>query len=1113
MHREISHTDEAFHQESNLSLYLLTGLIGVLILLDVWPRLAGWLGVSFLPRWSPTVFGQSFALIAAVIGGARILYTSVEGLLEGRLGADLALALACIAAILLPEYLVAAEIVFIGLVGECLEGFTFQRTQRAIRRIVEVCPRRCWLLQDGQEVRVLTTALKVGDVLLVKPGGRVPVDGIVLEGRSAVDASALTGESLPADKGPGDKVLAGSLNQVGALTIRAEQVAEQTVVGRVIELTARALKDKANLERTADRFARYFLPVVLGLAALTFLGGLLINGAGFFRPPDALRLDFWAAVRRSTYPALAVLVVACPCALILATPAAIIAAMGRLAGTGVLLKGGAALERLAGVTAFAFDKTGTLTEGRLELGDVFALEGMSRDDVLRLSAAAEQPSEHPLARLVLEEARARGLQLDPIEDFLAHAGGGVTARLPFGKVIVGNRRLLQEQGSGLPAQVEALLEKLDATGQTALIVVREGLVVGVLGARDRLRPEAAGVIADLRQLGITDIALLTGDRAAVARAVAADVGINQVHAELLPEQKANFLSAWRVDHAAAVPATTAVAGSSGSGRQAPRQVAMVGDGINDAPALARADVGLAVGGTGTDVAAEAGDLVLMGAPLAPLPLLVRLSRSTVRIIRQNILIFAFGVNIVGVVLTAWLWPLLAPADWYQQSPIVAVVYHQIGSLAVLLNSMRLLWIERAPGPRLLRLRSALQKVDRWLERYDDLGEVLHWLGHHWKKVAAGGAALVLLVFALTGLTQVGPDEMAVVRRFGRPVADLGPGLYWRWPWSIEDVVRLKPDQVRLVEVGFRTIPGTTMVVPGYTWSSLHGGDGISRVADEAVMITGDGYLVDVQATVRYHVTQPRVYLFDVSEPDKVVRATSEAVLRGMIAARPFAELLTVERGAFQEKAKEELVRRCQEYGPHGLGIAVEGLSLNDLHPPAEVVPYYYQVTQAVEEYARMINEAEGQAFAKEQNAEAEKLQIIREARAAKLKKVLEAQGDRNRFLARSRGRKYLSAAQEEQLLRDVSKEMKGKSPGEVRAEFERRRKQLVAMQGTLTDFRIFWDTVGQALSGRPLVLIDAEKVPGRRHLLLIDPDQLRVPVPVLIQPRGGPAPRSGEEEH
>jgi Cu+-exporting ATPase len=1087
MHREISHTDEAFGQESNAGLYLLTGLLGLLIGIDLWPRLVGWLGAEALPTWPATFYGLPLALIPAVLGGARIVYTTVEGLFEGRVGADLALAVACVAAILLGEYLVAAEIVFIGMFGECLEGFTFERTRRAVRRIVEVCPRRCWLLHDGQEVRVLVSELKVGDVVVVKPGARVPADGVVLEGRSAVDASALTGESVPVDKAPGDEVLAGSLNQLGALTVRAERVAGQTVVGRVIELTARALKDKAGLERTADRLARYFLPLVLALAALTFLAGLVYHGTGLFHPADVPRLDLLQSIRLSSYPALAVLVVACPCALILATPAAVIAALGRLAGTGVLLKGGAALERLAGVTAFAFDKTGTLTEGRLELGDLIPLGDTPADELLRTAAAAEQHSEHPLARLVLQAARERGLAPEPAQAFQAHPGGGVTAQTPAGLLVVGNRRLLEEQGVALPAEVLALLGRLDEAGQTALLAARDGVVLGVIGARDKVRPEAAGVIAELRDLGVRDVALLTGDREAVARAVAAELGISRVHAELLPEQKAELV-------AAGPPA------------------AFVGDGINDAPALARAAVGLAVGGTGTDVAAEAGDVVLMGPPLAPLPLLLRLSRATVQIIRQNILVFAFGVNIAGIVLTAWLWPLLAPAGWYEQAPVAAVIYHQVGSLLVLLNSMRLLWLGRPAGRTVTRLGRAFRAADHWVGHHLDVGDGLHWLGHQWRTVTA--AALVLLVagYALSGLTTVRPDEVAVVRRFGRPVAELGPGPHWRWPWPVEDVVRLKPDLVRRVEVGFRSIPGDTPVAPGYSWADLHRGEGIIREPDEAVMITGDGNLLEVQATVRYRVRRGDVaaYLFGVRDPDEVVRAAAESVLRGLLAGRVFADVLTSGRASFQEEALRRLVERCRDYGPVGLGIELEGIALHDLHPPAEVVPDYYEVTKAMENRDRQRNEAETDAVRQVAEARAKAAKIIHDAQAEKAEKVFRATGYRDAFLARSRGRKALSAEQEWQLASEVlATTLAGGSAAEAKAQYERRRRELVARQAALTDFRLFWDTLGQALSGRELILIDADRVPGRRHLLLLDPDQLRPPPPILIQPRQMPEPGEG----
>jgi P-type Cu+ transporter len=1137
MHREISHADEAFASESRLSLYLLTALLGLLIAADLWPLAATWLagwGLS-LPTWSNEVAGYRIALLAAVLGGARVLYGSLDSLLQGKVGADLALAIACVAAILVGEPLVAAEIVFIGMLGECLENLTFERTKKAVRRLAEVCPRRCWRVRDGREERVLTSQLAPGDRVVVKPGGRVPADGVVLEGRSAVDVSALTGESLPVDKGPGDEVLAGSLNQFGALTIEARRVAEQTVVGRVIEMTARALKDKAPLERTADRLARYFLPAVLGLALLTFLAGLVLHGAGWFRPLDSPRLTLDQAARLAIYPALSVLVVACPCALILATPAAVIAALGRLAGTGVLIKGGSALERLAGVDSFVFDKTGTLTEGRLELGEVVPVEGIPPADVLRAAAVAEQRSEHPLARLIVQEALSRGLALEPVEEFQAFPGSGVTARSASGRLLVGNRRLLEEQGVSLPPGAGALLERLDASGQSALLVCRDGVLLGAVGARDRVRPEAEAVLEELRRLGVAHVAMLTGDREAAARAVAEKLRLPEYHAELLPQQKAEFVAGWQAEG---------------------RKVAVVGDGINDAPALARADVGLAVGGSGADVAAEAGDVVLMIAsptasiarpavpdpaippeatttePTSPtqppnhpttqppvgalrsLPLLLRLSRETVRIVRQNILIFAFGVNAAGILLTAWLWPLLAPAGWYETGPVAAVLYHQLGSLAVLLNSMRLLWFERAgqaaaPGRWPARLRA----LNDWLDRRFDLDEGLHWLSHHWRTALAALAVLFGVGVALSGLTVVGPDEVAVVRRFGRPLPeDLGPGLHWRWPWFVESVTKVKPARVYTVEIGFRSVGGGSGA-SARGWSTVHGGDGVLREPDEAVMITGDGNLLEVQGSVRYTIARPRVYLFEVADAPAVLRDLAESVLRETVAARSMADLLTAQRGAFQKEVLRRLEDRCAAYSPPGLGVRVEGVALHDLHPPLEVVQSYDEVTRAMQGRDERVNRAEAERTRLVKSQQAKSAQLVRQAEAEAYEKVQLALARQDEFLARYRARSQLPPAEEWALVRDaVLMGLGGKSSAEVEKECRRRRGEAKARQEALADFRLYWTQLGGALAGRPKVLIDG-KVPARRHLWMLPFQPLPPPsaMPERAPPRGRPRPAEEPE--
>jgi P-type Cu+ transporter len=1084
MHREISHAGDKLQPESRLFLYLLTAVLALLIGADLWLWLSA--GSDQVTVWG---YPFSFALLPAVLGGARVLYGSLDSLFEGRIGADLAVAVACIAAILAKRPEVAEEVVFVGLLGECLEHLTFERTQRAVRSIVAICPHRCWRLVDGREERVLVAELRAGDRVVVKPGARVPADGVVLEGRSSLDVSALTGESLPAEKGPGDGVLAGSLNQQGALTIDVRRVAEHTVVGRVIEMTAKALNDKAPIERTADRLARWFLPAVLALAAVTFLGALI--GGTFWG-----RLPFYesdpskpSAVGESVPPALAVLVVACPCALILATPAAIIAALGRLAGTGILLKGGSALERLAGVNAFAFDKTGTLTEGRLEIGEIVPLKGVNAEELLGAAAAAEQRSEHPLARIILQEAARRGLPVEAVEEFLAHPGGGVTVRTSAGPIVVGNRRLLEEQGVTVPPEVLALLERFDGEGQTALLIARAGQVLGVVGARDKVRIEAAAILGELRGLGINDLVMLTGDRAAPAMRVAEALGVFDVHAELLPQQKAEFVAGWQAQK---------------------KRVAMVGDGVNDAPALARADVGVAVGG-GADVAAEAGDVVLLSADgLKNLPLLLRLSRETVRIIRQNILFFALGVNIVGVVLTAWLWPLLAPSRWWsEQSPLAAVIYHQIGSLAVLLNSMRLLAFERASGPQWTGWRNRLTGVNRWLETWFDVEAGLHWLLHHWRPVLTGVIVLTAGLYALSGVTAVGPDEVAVVRRFGRALPDdLGPGLHLCWPWPVDSVTRLQPDRVCTVEVGFRSVQPAGDRPAVRSWSSTHGDDGLRRMPEEAVMITGDGNLVEMQATVRYTVSDPRVYLFEVDDTPTVVRDAAESVLRELVAGRTFANLLTRDREAFHTEALKRLRERCEKYGAHGLGVNLEGLSLADLHPPQEVVEAYHQVTMAMEKRDERVNQATGEALSREREQEAKSLQTVRKAEADAIDKVRRAEAMRDSVTARVRGRRALAVDQEWALLRDAVLEVWNDTrPDEderlrdAMRRYKERRAEAVSRQAVLTDFRLYWEALTTALTDREKVVIDAENVPGRRHLWLTPSEGFPFPWPAAMAPR------------
>ncbi|MFO0935996.1 MAG: cation-translocating P-type ATPase family protein [Gemmataceae bacterium] len=1079
MHREFDPSETPFQARSSTGLYLFTALVGGLLLADVLPLFLDWLtsiGVSHgIPVWSRSAGTVRYSLVAAVLGTARHLYAAFGRIGEGKIGSDLAVAIAGLAAILIDEPLVAAEVVVIALAGECLEAVTFDRAQRALRTLGELFPLRTWVLRDGQEVRVFTTQLAVGDTVVVKPGGKIPVDGPVLHGQSTINTAALTGESLPREVGPGERVLAGSLNELGTLTIHAESVAKQTVAGRVIELTESALRDKAPLERTADRLAARFLPVVLGLALLAFFVHFLVQ---WNTPIDGQRIAAAQAMRIAVYPALAVLVVACPCPLVLATPAAVVAALGRLAGTGVLVKGGAALERLANVSAMAFDKTGTITEGQLEVGEVIPF-GSTKEDVLSWAASAETSSEHPLARAIVSAAKTQGITPRPTHSFTAHPGGGIEALIDDATVLVGTKRFLTERTLAIDAEVESALTTLDSLGQTALLVAVGSRIIGAIGAKDTVRPEAAGVLADLRSLGLSPLVLLTGDRPAAAQAACAQLTFDTVHAGLLPHEKAERL---------------------------PPHSAFIGDGINDAPAIARAQVGIAMAGAGADLAAEAGEIVLMGGTLRPLPLLVRLSRETARVIRQNIIWFGFGVNLFGVLLSGFLWPFFSPdAKWYVQAPLVGVLYHQLGSLLVLLNSMRLLGFERTSRhPSAMALRDRYRSLDRWLNTLH-LDDILHEISHHRRALFRGVLVILVLGWLVSGLTRIEPGEVGVVSRFGAYVDDLGTGLHVRLPIGIERCTKVRVHDVRTVEVGFRTLSAAQRellrigkdeqeklrrVESG--WTSAHA-EGIVRVTDESLMLTGDGNALEVLATVRYSVADPRLFLLGPADPVPTVRSSCEAVLRELAAAGRFVDLLTSERAAFEATARARLAERLGMLLP---GIKLDGITVHDLHPPADVVTAYHAVAEAIQNRDRAINEATADATRSRRRAEENALALVHRAEADAKQRVREAQANADAFRAWQRERVTLSEGElkQLQLLRETRLKA-GAEPKVVEKEIETTKAKWLAGRKWLTEFRLSLAAATSALAGRDKIIIDADQVPGKRTIYLFDPELFRGPLP------------------
>ncbi len=1071
MHRELSQADDLFDRPRTAGLFLLTAFLAGLLLADLWVPFTAWLSNLLgypIPSWSSReIEGFRFAQIAAILGGARILFASLERLAEGKVGADLATAVACIAAIAMNEPVVAAEVVVIGLIGECLEVWTFGRVRRGVERLTEVFPTRCWRIRDGDEERVLTSDLKVGDIVVVKPGGEIPVDGTIIAGQSTVDLSALTGESLPQDRGVGQNVLAGSINQLGALTIEARKVASATVVGQVIEQTAKALKNKAEVERQVDRLARWFLPVLLALALLVFLLNLFWLG-GPFRS-ESSRLAWGLAARQSLYPTLAVLVVACPCALLLATPAAVVAAVGRLAGTGVLIKGGAVLEKLAKVEAIAFDKTGTLTEAKLEVAAVVSFNGMSESELLRLTAGVERFSEHPLAKCILAKI-AHGIP--EASEFLAKPGAGASALVEGHRIAVGNRRMMDEEKIAISPQAIQILEASDAAGTTILLIAVDGQLAGSISLRDRIRPEAADMLAELRNSGITALAMLTGDRLSVAQAVGAELRIDQIHAELLPMQKADWL-------------------------KANPQYAFIGDGINDAPAIAQAAVGLAIRSPQSDAPSDVGEVVFLGEPLTHLPMLMRLSRETLKVIRQNILIFAFGVNLVGILLVGLVWPMFfGSGEMFEKSPLVGVLYHQFGSLAVLLNSLRLLFFERqSTSTGWVNLRLAMKDFDGWIDRTFDVDHLLHEVGHNGKPISFAAVSLGFLVWILSGLTQIGADEVGILKRFGRIEAELTPGLHARFPWPIEETIKLKPAAVRSVDVGFRIAEGKPVAnaIPKtdslLVWSSAHAED-VRRVSDESLMLTGDGNLVDVLATVRYTIADPTRFITACDNPDALIRLTFESLLRERLAGEAFLDLLTIRRNRLADELMNLLKTRLAKVHPEGLGIELVGITLPDLHPPPEVVPAYHDVARAIQGRDQQINQGEAEAIRKRRRAEEDALYMLRLAEAAAHERTRQAEANRDAFLAWVKYRSLLTEAEEIELRKQVA------DPDHR----EKVRSEWLTAKRQLTEYRLSLEAVTAYLKGRDKVLIDADKLPGKRNLLLVDPELFKLAAPAPVVP-------------
>lgn len=600
------------------------------------------------PLLSPGAASLAAYLAAYAVGGYQSARSGLRSLLRRRVDIDFLMVVAALGAAAIGHALDGAILIFIFALGNALESYALARTRRAVEALVRLRPVRARRVRsvDETDAAEMVTAeqLDVGDLVLVLPGEQIPADGVVTRGRSAVDASAITGESVPQERSPGDRVFSGSVNREGALWVRVDRRSEDSTLARIIRLVEQAQERKAPTQLFIERLEQIYSTAVVAATVVFIAMG----------PP----LFGWTLVE-TLYRSMTVMVVASPCAVVLSTMPATLSAMARSARSGVLIKGGLYLEQLAGVRVVAFDKTGTLTWGIPRFATIRVEEGVCEDEVLAAAAAAESGSEHPIASAIVEEARRRGLLVPPPEQSRAHPGRGVEAVVRGDRILVGSPAWFHEMGQPLTGALAETLLEFESAGQTAMVVSVNGSgPVGVIAVADRTRPEARETVRALRWLGMRHIVMLTGDNERVAAAIGREVGIDEVYAGLLPEEKMRVLEGLEK-------------------RWGP--VAMVGDGINDAPALARSAVGVAMGRAGSDVALETADVVLMSDDLRRLSGAIAIGRRAERVVRQN-LAFAFAVIAV----------LLAGAVSGHLSLTQGVIGHEGSTVLVALNGLRLL---------------------------------------------------------------------------------------------------------------------------------------------------------------------------------------------------------------------------------------------------------------------------------------------------------------------------------------------------------------------------------------------------------------------------------------
>jgi heavy metal translocating P-type ATPase len=576
------------------------------------------------------------AWVSIVISGIPILKGAAIGLYRSfDIKAGALVSIALIAAVLIGEYFAAGEVAVIMMIGEVLENRTVRKARENVRKLIQLAPQAARIRTESGEKEIKIEDVHIGDILLVRPGESIPVDGIIVNGRTSINQSIISGESMPVDKMAGDEVFVGTINQLGVIEIKTTKVGEDTSLSKLIRLVRQSEQKKAPIERLSDRWATIIVPMALFLSIITFL--------------------FTKDITR----AVTILVVFCPCALVLATPTAVMAGIGNASRKGILIKSGEALEEVANINSIVFDKTGTITNGKPAVTEIVSFsEVYSKDEILRVAAIAEKFSEHPLSKAIINKAKEKGLIIDDPDSFEVVLGQGVIATVQSGLLLVGNKKLMEEQHINIDEYINNLISASEDNGNTVMMVIQKDKPIGYIAVADQLKPESRAAVESLRKLDINDLLLVTGDNKNTAYSIAAQAGIKQVFSEQLPEGKVKIIEDMIREG---------------------KKVCMIGDGINDAPALAASNVGVSMGALGSDIAIETADIALMSDDMSKLSELILLSRKVISKIKINIFI-SMAINFGAIFLAAF----------GLMGPVMGALVHNAGSVLVVANSATLI---------------------------------------------------------------------------------------------------------------------------------------------------------------------------------------------------------------------------------------------------------------------------------------------------------------------------------------------------------------------------------------------------------------------------------------